>query len=79
MFTKIVKVYSGKANSCMCGCSGKWSYTQVGAKESEYATVNERSVKLIANKVFKQDASWDAGAKCLHVDTGTRTLAVYFE
>ena len=53
---KIVKTYSGKIG-CMCGCLGKYSYTQDGAENhgpgyNVADSVNERSVKIIAKKVL---------------------------
>jgi len=67
---KVVKVYSGKAHTCMCGCSGKWTY----------ATASERSVKIITGKIAKNgDSQYDAQAKCYHVTVGKRILAAYFE
>ena len=52
----IVKTYSGKIG-CMCGCNGKYSYTEDGAKNfgpgyDVTEMVNERSVKIIAKKVL---------------------------
>jgi hypothetical protein len=52
----IVKVYNGKIG-CMCGCKGKYSYTAKGAVENSPGydvtdSVNERSVRIIANKVL---------------------------
>lgn len=54
--TKIVKVYSGKMG-CMCGCRGRYSYTQDGADNhgpgyDVQDAVSERSVKIIAKKVL---------------------------
>lgn len=53
---KIVKTYSGKIG-CMCGCLGKYSYTQDGATAHGPGydvsdKVNERSVRIIAKKVL---------------------------
>jgi hypothetical protein len=53
---KIVKVYNGKIG-CMCGCKGKYSYTAEGAENHGPGydvtdKVNERSVRIIANKVL---------------------------
>jgi hypothetical protein len=52
----IVKVYNGRIG-CMCGCLGKYSYTQDGAKNfgpgyNVDDSVNERSVRIIAKKVL---------------------------
>jgi hypothetical protein len=54
--SKIVKVYNGKIG-CMCGCGGKYSYTQEGAVNHGPGydvtdSINERSVKIIAKKVL---------------------------
>ena len=54
--SKIVKTYSGKMG-CMCGCNGKYSYTEDGAKNfgpgyDVSDSVNERSVRIIAKKVL---------------------------
>lgn len=54
--SKIVKVYNGRIG-CMCGCLGKYSYTQEGADKhgpgyDVQDSVNERSVKIIAKKVL---------------------------
>lgn len=34
---EIVSVYLGKANACMCGCSGNYAYTKIN---QEYASKN---------------------------------------
>jgi hypothetical protein len=54
--SKIKKVYNGKIG-CMCGCQGKYSYTQDGADNhgpgyDVQDMVSERSVKIIAKKVM---------------------------
>ena len=57
--SNIVKVYSGK-RGCMCGCKGKYSYTVDGALHNSPGydvNVNERSVKIIANKVLNNPAA----------------------
>lgn len=53
----VYKVYSGRIG-CMCGCLGKYSYTARGAVEQSPGydvsdKVNERSVKIIANKLLR--------------------------
>ena len=53
---KIVKVYNGKIG-CMCGCLGKYSYTQDGAANHNPGydvadSVNERSVRIITKKIL---------------------------
>jgi hypothetical protein len=54
--SNIVKVYNGRCG-CMCGCNGKYSYTADGAKNHSPGydvsdKINERSVRIIANKVL---------------------------
>ena len=54
--SKIIKVYNGKCG-CMCGCQGKYSYTQMGADKhgpgySVQDSVNERSVKILVKKIL---------------------------
>jgi hypothetical protein len=54
--SKIVKTYSGK-RGCMCGCLGKYSYTQDGATNHGPGydvtdAVNERSVRIMAKKIL---------------------------
>ena len=58
--SNITKVYSGRAGACMCGCAGKYSYTARGAVENSPGydvsdSVNERSVKIIAGKVLRNN------------------------
>ena len=78
MFTlaNVQKVYSGKPG-CMCGCRGKYSYA-AGCTESQYDVVNERSVKILFNKVMNHpERTLEPGYA--YVDTGTRNLVVYFK
>ena len=84
MFTlaNVTKVYSGKPG-CMCGCRGKYSYTAHGAAEDGPGydvsdSINERSVKIIFNKVMNNpDRKVEDGI--VFVDTDTRSLVVYFK
>ena len=78
----VTKVYSGKPG-CMCGCRGKYSYTAHGAAKDGPGydvsdSINERSVKLIFNKVMNNpDRKVEDGIA--FVDTDTRSLVVYFK
>ena len=54
----VYKTYSGMNGRCMCGCSGKYSYTERGAQEHSPGydvadSVNERSVKIITGKLLR--------------------------
>lgn len=47
-------MYSGKANRCMCGCSGKWTVTEnVAANHPDICAVSNRSVRIIVNKILR--------------------------
>lgn len=53
---KIVKTYSGRIG-CMCGCLGKYNYTEDGARNygpgyDVTDKINERGVRIIAKKVL---------------------------
>ena len=78
MFTlaNVKTVYSGKPG-CMCGCRGKYSYAQ-GCEEGYDDQVNERSVKILFNKVMNNPAH-KVEDNCAFVETDTRNLVVYFK
>lgn len=76
----VQSVYSGKANRCCCGCSGK--HTHVADVNRGYPItadeVNDRTVKIIFNKVMKAGAV-KISDTCYSVDTDTRTYVVYLK
>ena len=82
----IVKVYNGKMG-CMCGCNGKYSYTEDGAKNygpgyDVTDSINERSVKIIAKKVIgNPNAKWDESPEYVFVEDRARNRiqVVYFK
>lgn len=81
---KIVKTYNGKIG-CMCGCLGKYSYTQDGAINhgpgyNVQDSVNERSVKIIAKKVLANpNVEWDGNIAYVEDRVGNRMQAIYFK
>jgi hypothetical protein len=80
--SKIVKTYSGKVG-CMCGCLGKYSYTTHGAAEDGPGydvtdSVNERSVRIIANKVLRNPNTKFEDSYAFVVE-GNRIKAVFFK
>jgi len=81
---KIVKTYSGKMG-CMCGCLGKYSYTQDGATAhgpgyDVQSSVNERSVRIIAKKVLADPNVQYEGNIAFVEDCVKRTIkAIYFK
>jgi len=82
--SKIVKTYSGKLG-CMCGCLGKYSYTQDGAANhgpgyDVQDSVNERSVKIIAKKVLNNpNVEWDGNIAYVEDRVANRMQAIYFK
>jgi len=82
--SKIVKTYNGKIG-CMCGCLGKYSYTQDGAENhgpgyNVQNSVNERSVKIIAKKVLAHpNVQWDGDIAYVEDRVGNRMQAIYFK
>jgi hypothetical protein len=81
---KIVKTYNGKIG-CMCGCLGKYSYTQDGATNhgpgyNVQDSVNERSVKIIAKKVLANpNVKWQDNIAFVEDRVGNRMQAIYFK
>ena len=81
--SKIAKVYSGKRRTCMCGCAGKYSYTASGAITDSPGydvsnSVNERSVRMIANKVIGNANAVNDG-NFVYVEDGNRIRVVFFK
>jgi len=78
----VYKVYSGRVG-CMCGCLGKYSYTARGAVEQSPGydvsdKVNERSVKIIANKLLHNpNTKRDEGT--LVLEQNGRILVAWFD
>jgi hypothetical protein len=78
----VYKVYSGRVG-CMCGCLGKYSYTARGAVEQSPGydvsdKVNERSVKIIANKLLRNpNTKRDEGT--LVLEQNGRILVAWFD
>ena len=82
--SKIVKTYSGKIG-CMCGCNGKYSYTQDGAENfgpgyDVTNSINERSVKIIAKKVLADPSvKWQDNIAFVEDYTKNTIKAIYFK
>jgi hypothetical protein len=79
----IVKVYNGRTG-CMCGCGGKYSYTQHGATHHNpgydvNSQINERSVRIIAGRVLNNPAAVREGDYIFVEDRARgRIQVVYF-
>ena len=82
--SKIVKVYNGRIG-CMCGCLGKYSYTQDGADNygpgyNVQDSVNERSVKIIAKKVLANpNVEWQDNMAFVEDRVGNKMQMVVFK
>jgi hypothetical protein len=87
----VSSVYSGKRNRCCCGCAGKHTYSSVhqewSGENRGYSVsndeVNDRTVKLIYNKVMNKLTPGTTYAKiadgCYTAETDTRLYIVYFK
>mgnify|MGYP006267913905 FL=1 len=82
--SKIVKTYSGRIG-CMCGCLGKYSYTQDGADNfgpgyNVQDSVNERSVRIIAKKVLANpNVQWQDNMAFVEDRVGNKIQMVVFK
>ena len=82
--SKIVKTYSGRIG-CMCGCLGKYSYTQDGADNfgpgyNVQDSVNERSVRIIAKKVLANpNVQWQDNMAFVEDRVGNKMQLVVFK
>ena len=79
----VYKVYSGYRGHCMCGCAGKYSYTERGAKEHGPGydvtdSINERSVKIISGKVLRNNNKVVDGDH-VYVEENGRVLVAWFD
>ena len=79
---KIVKTYSGKIG-CMCGCRGKYNYTQYGAENHNPGydvNVSERGVRIIAKKVLANpNVQWEDNMAFVEDKEAGRIQVIYFK
>ena len=81
---KIVKTYNGKIG-CMCGCLGKYSYTQDGATNhgpgyDVQDSVNERSVRIMAKKILANpNVQREGNIAYVEDRLANRMQAIYFK
>ena len=77
----VYKVYSGLNGHCMCGCAGKYSYTERGAVEHSpgyQPNVNERSVKIITGKLLR-NSNTKREDDMLILEQNGRVLVAWFD
>lgn len=83
----VASVYSGKRNMRACGCAGKHTYASTLREEASKSRgykvdddeVNDRTVKMIFNKVTKSPDITKISDTCYYIDTDTRTYVVYLK
>lgn len=81
---KIVKTYSGRIG-CMCGCLGKYNYTQEGADKHGPGydvsdKVNERGVRIIAKKVLANpNVQYEGNMAFVEDRKANRIQVIYFK
>ena len=79
----VYKTYSGFNGHCMCGCAGKYRYTERGAQEHSPGynvadLVNERSVKVTTGKLLRNPNTRQEDDMLILEQNG-RILVAWFE
>jgi hypothetical protein len=78
----IIKTYSGKIG-CMCGCKGKYNYTQHGAQTDGPGypvNVSERGVRIIASRVLNDSrVVFDGDMAYVEDRVANKIQVVYFK
>ena len=84
--SNITRVYTGKANACMCGCKGRYRTASlfrnhVGQERGYPVTddeVSDRSIKLVANRVLNNPNAVREN-NYTFVEHNGRVAVVYFK
>ena len=77
--SSIQKVYSGKMG-CMCGCLGKYSYTEGQGQEAWQGKTNERTVRILAKKILLDPrVEWQDNIAFIDDEEKGTTKAIYFK
>lgn len=84
-FTKVTSVYSGKANRCCCGCSGKHYYKnetrELAGKnrgyEIEDEEISDSMVKRIIKKIQENISISENMDTCISIELGERLYIAY--
>ena len=82
--SRVFKVYNGRANSCCCGCSGKYataSALKAHADQDrgyEVDDVNDETVRKIVGKILSANNPKDEGDH-VHATVGKRLLVAYYK
>lgn len=87
-FESVRSVYTGKANKCCCGCSGRHTYVSAYRDESsknrgytvEDSEINDSVAKRIYNQVINDpNAQLDEDYGFVSLQTETRLKVVYLK
>ena len=84
-FTKVTSVYSGKANRCCCGCSGKHYYKNETRKEAgknrgyeiEDEEISDSMVKRIIKKIQENSNIADNQKTYISIELSERLYIAY--
>jgi hypothetical protein len=82
--SRVYKVYNGRANSCCCGCSGKYATASAlkafADQDRGYAVddVNDETVRKIVGKILSANNPRDEGDH-VHATVGQRLYVAYYK
>lgn len=78
-FDNIASVYSGKINTCCCGCAGTHTDASTNKTPRDYRNTDDAKVKRTWNKVFggKYGEPTVEGSHA-YIEIGRRLHVVYF-
>jgi hypothetical protein len=81
--SRVFKVYNGRANSCCCGCSGKYAtasaFKAFADQDRGYAVndVNDETVRKIVGKILSAANPKDEGGH-VHATVGKRLYVAFY-
>ena len=81
--SRVFKIYNGQANSCCCGCSGKYAtasaHKELADKDrgSVVDDVNDETVRKIVGKILSADKPVDEGGH-VYATVGKRLYIAYY-
>jgi hypothetical protein len=82
--SRVFKVYNGRANTCCCGCSGKYATASAlkahADQDRGYVVddVNDETVRKIVGKILSAANPRDEGDH-VHATVGKRLLIAFYK
>jgi len=79
--SKVEKVYSGKAHTCACGCSGKYYYNSqhaIATTEYEFA-ISDKMCRKVLKIVMANEAEFPEETSFRSCTIGNRSYVVYWK